>query len=474
MTPARRQTAPGTAVLSRKAVAAAVPVALAAVLAATTPASAGTVGAAGAGDPYFPLQGNGGYDVRHYDLRLGYDTSTGRLTARAVLSALATRRLGRFDLDLSGLKVTGVSVDHAKASFRRRGQELVVTPRHALHAGRRFQVTVDYQGKPGPVTDPDGSTDGWIPTDDGAFVANEPQGAMTWFPANSHPLDKALYDITITVPEGRTAVSGGVLVSRRTRGGHTTFHWRQSAPTAAYLVTATIGRFKVERYTTPDGLEVYNAVDPREAAAAAPVLRKLPSVLAWESARFGPYPFRAAGAVVDRAPQVGYALETQTRPLYDRAPDLATLVHESAHQWFGDSVTLTRWQDIWLNEGFATYAEWLYSEQHGGRTAQQAFDALYARPAGDDLWAYPPANPGSGARLFDTPVYARGAMALQRLRVTVGDATFLRVLRTWAQDHRHGHGTTDQFIRLSERLSGKKLDRLFHTWIGTAGKPAKP
>ncbi|MGI5142089.1 M1 family metallopeptidase [Streptomyces sp. CA-106110] len=474
MTPPRRKTVRRTTVLPRQAVATAVPVALAALIAAGGPAVAGTAGASGAGDPYFPFEGNGGYDVRHYDLTLGYDTGTGHLDGKAVLRARATQRLTRFDLDLMGLKVTGVSVDHVKASFRRNGQELVITPRHALRAGQDFRVAVDYQGKPKPVTDPDGSLDGWIPTDDGAFVANEPQGAMTWFPANSHPVDKASYDITVTVPKGRTAVSNGVLLSRRTVGGHTTFHWRQAEPMAAYLATATVGKFDVQQYTTRDGIKVYNAVDPREASAAAPVLKKLPSVLAWESKVFGPYPFRAAGAIVDRAPKVGYALETQTRPVYDRAPDLSTLVHENAHQWFGDSVSLTRWQDIWLNEGFATYAEWLYSEQHGGKSAQQTFDALYARPASDGLWAFPPANPGSGAHIFDTPVYARGAMALHKLRTAVGDATFFRILRTWAADHRGGHGTTAQFVRLSERLSGQDLDALFHTWIGTTGKPSAP
>lgn len=451
-----------------------VPVALAALFAAAGPAAAGTVGSSGAGDPYFPRAGNGGYDVRHYGLSLGYDPSSGHLDGKAVITARATQRLTRFDLDLKGLKVTGITVDHTKAAFRRDGQELVVTPRHALHRHQDFRVTVTYQGKPKPVTDPDGSLDGWIPTDDGAFVAGEPQGAMTWFPANNHPSDKASYDITITVPKGRTAVSNGVLLGQRTAHGRTTFRWRQSEPMAAYLATATVGRFKVERYTTPDGLKVYNAVDAREAAAAAPVLKKLPSVLAWESGVFGPYPFKAAGAIVDRAPNVGYALETQTRPVYDSAPDLSTLVHESAHQWFGDSVTPTRWRDIWLNEGFATYAEWLYAEQHGGRTAQQIFDGLYASPAGDDLWAFPPADPGSGAHLFETPVYARGAMALQKLRTTVGDKTFFRILRTWATDHRGGHGTTDRFTRLAERLSGKDLDQLFHVWIGTAGKPSAP
>ncbi|MFJ4201396.1 M1 family metallopeptidase [Streptomyces sviceus] len=447
------------------------PLALTALLGAAAPSSTGS---SGAGDPYFPLAGNGGYHVGHYDLTLRYDPDSRRLEGKAVLTARATERLTRFDLDFKGLTVTGLTVGHAKAGFRRTGQELVITPQRALRKGERFTITVTYKGKPSTVTDPDGSLDGWIPTDDGAFVAGEPQGAMTWFPANNHPTDKSSYDFTITVPQGRTAVANGVLLSRRTSHGRTTFRWRQSEPMAAYLATATVGKFKVEQFTTRNGIRVYNAVDTREAAAAAPVLKKLPSVLEWESKLFGPYPFRAAGSIVDHAPNVGYALETQSRPVYDRAPDLSTLVHENAHQWFGDSVSLTSWKDIWLNEGFATYAEWLYAEQHGGDSAQKSFDGLYAKPASDELWEFPPGNPGSGANIFGTPVYARGAMTLHALRTAVGDRAFFLILRAWASGHRYGHGTTAQFERLAERVSGKDLDGLFRTWLDTPGKPNQP
>ncbi|WP_020117939.1 M1 family metallopeptidase [Streptomyces canus] len=447
------------------------PLALTALLGAAAPSSTGS---SGVGDPYFPLAGNGGYHVGHYDLTLRYDPGSRHLEGKAVLTARATERLTRFDLDFKGLTVTGLTVGHAKAGFRRAGQELVVTPQRALRKGQRFTITVTYKGKPAPVTDPDGSLDGWIPTDDGAFVAGEPQGAMTWFPANNHPTDKSSYDFTITVPQGRTAVANGVLLSQRTTQGRTTFRWRQSEPMAAYLATATVGKFKVEQFTTRNGIRVYNAVDAREAAAAAPVLKKLPSVLEWESKIFGPYPFRAAGSIVDHAPNVGYALETQSRPVYDRAPDLSTLVHENAHQWFGDSVSLTSWKDIWLNEGFATYAEWLYTEQHGGDSAQRSFDDLYAKPASDELWEFPPGNPGSGANIFGTPVYARGAMTLHALRTAVGDRAFFPILRAWASGHRFGHGTTAQFERLAERVSGKDLDGLFRTWLDTPGKPNRP
>lgn len=361
MTPSLQQPTRRSAISRRGAlVAAGLPIAVVALLAtAAGPAAAAAAGSPGVGDPYFPLAGNGGYDVRHYDLTLGYDPTTRHLDGRAVITARSTQQLSRFNLDLNGLKVTRITVNEATAAFHRDGQELVVTPKNSIAKDREFRTTITYAGIPQPVTDPDGSLDGWIPTDDGAFVAGEPQGAMTWFPVNNHPKDKATFDFAVTVPQGRAAVANGVFLGQTTAGGRTTFRWRQSEPMAAYLATATVGTFKVEQYTTPGGLKIYNAVDPREAAASAPVLNKLPSVLEWESKLFGPYPFRSAGAIVDHAPQVGYALETQTRPVYDRAPDLSTLVHESAHQWFGDSVSITTWRDIWLNEGFATYAEWL-------------------------------------------------------------------------------------------------------------------
>lgn len=336
---------------------------------------------------------------------------------------------------------------------------------------------------PANITDPDGSADGWISTDDGAFVAGEPQGAMSWFPADNAPLDKASYTFEITVPTGYTAVANGVLTSQRSNGGKgskagkagtTTFRWNEDRPMASYLATATVGKFDVQRYTTASGIPVYNAVDPREAAGAAPALARIPAILDWESKLFGPYPFAAAGAIVDHAPDVGYALETQTRPLYDRAPDVGTVVHETAHQWFGDSVSLTSWQDIWLNEGFATYAEWLWDEQHGGPTAQARFDGYYARAATSSLWAFPTADPGKGENIFASPVYTRGAMALQKLRTAIGDPDFFAILKSWARIHRYGNGTTAQFVALSEKISGKDLGALFHTWIYTAGKPAQP
>ncbi|WP_331766328.1 M1 family metallopeptidase [Embleya sp. NBC_00896] len=448
---------------------------LTALLVGASQGGGATPGAPGAGDPYFPLSGNGGYHVLHYGLDLGYTPATRQLEGTADLTVTATQKLSSFNLDLSGLNVGSVRIDGKQAAFSRSGAELKVTPKHALDRGRKFHVVVTYSGVPANVIDPDGSPDGWIiQPDDSVFVANEPQGAMTWFPSNSHPKDKSTYDVAVTVPDGWTAVSNGRLRDRRSQHGKTTFSWRESQPMAAYLATASIAKFQTEQYVTAGGIPVYNAVVPSQAEEAAPVLAQLPAIIDAQTKLFGKYPFDSAGAIVEDAPDVGYALETQTRPIYDRAPDIDTLVHETAHQWFGNSVSLTKWQDIWLNEGFATYAEWLWDADHGGSSTAQKFADDYALPATDRLWAFPAGDPGDGAHLFAKPPYERGAMVLEKLRQTVGDKDFFAILKAWATDHRYGHGDSAQFIALSEKISGEQLDAMFATWLYGQGKPATP
>jgi hypothetical protein len=336
-----------------------------ALLAAAAPAGAATFtpGAPGAGDPFFPLAGNGGYDVGNYSLRLDFEPQNNALDARAVISARATQDLSRFDLDLRGLHVGKVTVDGTAAGFTRDGQELVITPAAGIRKGRGFEVAVAYDGHPNPVIDPDKSKDGWIPTDDGAFVVNEPQGSPSWYPANDTPKDKATYDFAITVPKGRTAIANGLLLGTTDNGATTTWRWRASDPTAPYLATATSGIFETRFGTLPSGLPEYSAVDPQTRQFGS----KDPNPqLAWQRLAFtgpavalftelyGAYPFESVGGVVDWAPNVFYSLESQTRPMYWVIPSELTVVHEVAHMWFGDSLTPELWPDIWLNEGFAT------------------------------------------------------------------------------------------------------------------------
>jgi aminopeptidase N len=431
-----------------------------------------TIGSSGTGDPYFPLQGNGGYDVQHYDVTFSYDPPTRRMVGSTRITATTTQELSRFNLDFTGLTVREVVVDGAPATFSHQGQELVVTPRAQLTNGRSFTVSVGYDGSPSHVVDPDGSPDGWIVTDDGAYVAGAPQGTMTWFPGNHNLLDKATHTFRVTVPEGTTVMSNGYMVSRVSGGGQTTFHWDSTDPMANYLATATLGRFSFSATRTPLGVN-YVAVDPNVGSAANGPVQQTYSIVSGLSAIFGPYPFWVTGGIVDNARFVGYAMETQTKPIYPLPPDTALVVHEMAHQWYGNSVTPTLWRDIWLNEGFATYAEWLWSERNGGTTAQQHFSSRYARAASDPFWQVRPGDPGA-VDLFHPAVYSRGAMTLHALRTTVGSRVFFYILRAWADEHRHGHGTTQQFVDLAERLSGRQLDGLFQRWLYQTGKPTFP
>ncbi|MEV6481480.1 M1 family metallopeptidase [Streptomyces sp. NPDC051576] len=434
-------------------------------------------GSAGVGDPYFPQAGNGGYDVSHYALNLEYAPETPTpLTGTATITARAGQNLSAFDLDLKGMQVKSLTVQGRKARWTRRGQELTVRPSAALAEGETFRTTVRYSGTPGTITDPDGSQEGWLPTADGALALGEPTGSMAWFPGNDHPSDKATYDITVTVPKGLRAVSNGELRTETTTGaGRTTSTWRTTQPMATYLATVAIGHYDITRTTLSNGLPVYVAVDPHEAAASSKVLARLPEIMEWEEYNFGPYPFSSTGAIVDRRGDAGYALETQNRPFFPGAPDTATLVHELAHQWYGDSVTPKTWRDMWLNEGFATYAEWLWSEDHDGDTAQQTFDALYRSGGDADVWAFPPAEPTSAAHISDSPVYERGAMVLHKIRRTVGDARFYDILQGWAAAHRHGNADTADFTAYVERMApGKDFSGIWKDWLYGDGKPAHP
>jgi aminopeptidase N len=434
----------------------------------------GAPGGSGVRDPYFPKAGNGGYDVEHYDLTLDYTPATRRLTGTAVITARATQGLSAFDLDLAGLHVDSVTVEGRKARFNRAGQELTVRPHDDLSSGETFRTTVRYAGTPQTLTDPDGSKEGWLPTADGALALGEPVGSMAWFPGDNHPSDKAAYDLTVTVPKGLQAVSNGELADQYTKDGRTTFHWHTPQPMASYLATVAVGHFDLTHGTGPHGLPILTAVDPTQAKASEKALARLPEIIEWEETNFGPYPFSSTGAIVDRPDDAGYALETQNRPVFPGAPDTGTLVHELAHQWYGDSVTPKSWQDMWLNEGFATYAEWLWQEDHGGDSVQKHFMDLY-RGDNEAIWAYPPAKPSSAAHISDSPVYERGAMVLQKIRQKVGDDTFYDIIQGWAAAHRHGSASTADFTAYVEKKAPHKdFTEIWKDWLYGDGKPARP
>jgi aminopeptidase N len=433
-------------------------------------------GSAGLGDPFFPLSGNGGYDVKHYGIALSYRPNSGRARARVAVKARALKRLRSFHLDYRGPKITLLQVNGHAAHFRRNGQELIVRPAQPLESGSTFGVIVRYRGVPHYITDPDNTIEGWVRTDDGVFIADEPRAAPTWFPCNDNPNDKADYSFRVTVPRPLVAIANGRLKSVSSKGSHRTYAWQETDPMASYLATIDIGRGILRHghiggVGRPGGVPFWTFVDRREADKSAPVLARLPRILHFESRLFGPYPFDAAGAIIDHKAGVDYELETQTRPIFDGSTTTSILVHEQAHQWFGDSVSLRTWPNIWLNEGFATYTEWLWSEAHGGHSARAIFRNLSHRPADSTIWDPPPGRPGEPVNLFAASIYVRGAMALEAVRLKVGKKTLLHILRRWATERRYGNGTIKQFIALSEEVSGRNLQSLFHKWLFEPGKP---
>ncbi|SHE47688.1 M1 family metallopeptidase [Streptoalloteichus hindustanus] len=442
------------------------------------PAGAGTEGpgSAGVGDPYFPTDGNGGYDVAHYDIRLKYQPSDDRLEGTTTIVAKPTQDLTRFNLDFA-LKVNSIRVNGTPVrTFTQQGKELQVTPATTLRRGSLLTIVVDYADTPSNVK-VDGTT-AWRRTSDGAVAIDEPHISSWWFPGNDHPTDKATFDISVAVPEGTEVLSNGVLKSNPTKYGWTRWNWRSTKPMATYLAFLAVGQYEINTKTGYNGQPFVTAYSEGlgeiEGAAKASIERT-PEAVEFLVGLYGDYPFEAQGGVVPKE-GLGFALENQTRPTYSPAffrngANMYVVVHENAHQWFGDSVSVQTWRNVWLNEGFATYSEWLWSEAKGEGTAQQLFDYEYGRrPADDPFWQVLPGDPGS-KQVFHNAVYDRGAMTLHALRTEVGDQAFFSTIKSWVAQKKYQNGTIEEFIAHAEKISGKKLGKLFETWLFTKGKP---
>ncbi|WP_232677748.1 M1 family metallopeptidase [Nocardioides sp. R-C-SC26] len=438
--------------------------------------TAPSAGASGAGDPYWPLDGNGGFDAQHYDIDVAYDFATGELTSVTTLRLRATQDLSRFNLDLLAAP-DSVEVDGVPAAYRfESGHEVVITPATPLRRGESAQVRVAGRWTPAELSYAGESN--WLADGREVVAINQPHMAPWWFASSDHPTDKATFDIEIEGPADVQAVSNGLLVSRTVDGERATTQWRTTSPMATYLAFFALGRYEIARGIRR-GLPWYVAVS-RELPTAARessmrLMRRTPAITSWLIDRVGPYPFESTGGLVTSL-GVGFALENQTRPVYPLmgSDALATVVHELAHQWFGDSVAVHRWRDIWLNEGFASFFEVYYRETHGGPPAQQWLTSTYGAAANHApaFWRIDIADPGRD-QIFSTPVYQRGAMALQALRHRIGERAFWRLVRTWVATHRGGNAGTAQFRAMAERISGVQLGAFFRAWLSAPRPPAR-
>ena len=428
----------------------------------------------GIGDPYYPADGNPGYNVSAYHVVMNYLPQHFSLSAVTTVHARASQRLPSFHLDLDGLRVEGITVDGRRATWTRSGEhELVVKPGRAIRAGHPFTTRVTYRGKLHSVND-GGAPSGFIRGGDASgagYLEGEPHGCATWFPCNDHPTDKARFSLAMTLPRRLDLVSVGDQ-GRTTSGSRhgdpvRTFRWRLTEPAATYMVGWYADDLTFRRSRLADGTKVISAYGPHHKRAMQRESH-LPEILRVLARRWGPYPApQAGGMFVDDF--IPYELETYTRPVYSTHTSLLTIVHENGHQWWGDHIALHRWKDICFNECLASYSQWIWQEHEGVN-----LDRLYrqqVRDRGDALFDGKLYDMGAGNE-FDDPVYVKGKFFVHALRNKVGDARFFRAMRGIQRDVGGGNLSMNGWRNQLENRTGVDLTTFWQEWVLETGRPS--
>ncbi|MBC9728494.1 M1 family metallopeptidase [Streptomyces sp. TRM68367] len=440
----------------------------------------------GVGDRLFPHLGNPGYDVASYDISFTYPGSNRKpLQAVTTIDAWTTTPLDRVNLDFAHGAVDSVEVDGERAAFSSAGEDLVVTPEVPLPEGSWTRITVRHTSDPVSAKGREG---GWVRTADGLAMANQADAAHLVFPCNDHPSDKAMFTISVTAPDGYTAVANGLPAGMEKTGAATTWTYRTQHPMATELAQVSIGRSTVLRRTGPHGLPVRDVVPTKHRAALEPWLRKTPDQIAWMESKVGRYPFETYGLLMADA-STGFELETQTlslferefftEPAYPRWYVESIMIHELAHQWFGNSVSPRTWSDLWLSEGHATWYEALYAEEKEDKPMAKRMKAAYGasdrwRAAGGPPAAPKAPEPGRKTGIFRPNVYDGAALVLYALREEIGRPAFERLERAWVARHRDGTATTEDFVRLASDISGRDLTGFFQAWLYGSKTPPMP
>ncbi len=428
------------------------------------------------GDSYFPELGNAGIDVQHYHLDIIPDFESETLTASVVLLIEATQELDEFNLDFWGFDISDLTINRIPVDFRRDEIELTVIPPETIAEGELFSLAISYSGTPREGLDTRyyfiGSA-GWIFHENGSFVTSEPRGASLWYPANDHPQDKATYSFDITVPESYVVATSGQLIEVVENDGFLIYKSEAIDPTASYLTTVHIGDFVLEESSTLSGIPIRNYFPRAYQDVASFIFSETAAMLTFYEGIIGDYPFEVYGSVVSDY-ELPFALETQTLSTFgtdildDTGRTHVTLAHELVHQWFGDSVSPARWQDIWLNEGFASYLSLLWAnEKYGSGVMEQILDDWYATVSDADFLSQSPNQIGNPTpnKMFHGAVYFKGALTLHALRLRMGDELFFSLIRNYYQTFQNGHATIEDFVLMASEFADEDLTEFFNAWL---------
>lgn len=445
-------------------------------------------GSPGLGDRLFPTLGNGGYDVLHYDLNVRYVNArpSSPIDGTVTLKAVTTQDLSRFNLDFGGDAVGGVKVNGRKASFRRHGDELVITPTRALRKGQVFSVTVShFTARPVKSKTGEQLSVPFFVTADGSATGGQPNAMHKVFPSNDHPRDKASFTIALNVPKGRTAVANGQLQSKKTHQGRTTWTYRQRQPMATELTQLVVGDYTVVNRGRAHGVRVRDVIPTRLVKKYKPIVAVAQSQIGWMEKRLTQYPFDVYGSLLVDA-EVVLALETQTLSIYDvsgwsmfpRSIWEPVMNHELAHQWFGNDVSPYEWSDVWLNEGHATWYENTYAADKGylKGTFTGYMKAQYAQANQLRADHGPVAQPVSGAfeDVFSPNAYGGGALVLYALRQKIGAAKFASLEKAWVTKYSGRSASTADFVALASKTSGQDLSVFLKDWLYGTKVPPMP
>lgn len=434
----------------------------------------------GVGDELFPETGSSDVDVQSYLVQVTIDPDRELMDGVVTVVADIVDEIDVLPLDQVGLDIASVQVDGADTTFETTETELLV--QLPANSGSTVSVRVEYSFDPSGATSAVGLPAGWFENErsNDSYVLNEPAGARTWLPSNDHPSDKATWTFELSVPDGVTAAANGSLVTRATTDGVTTWVWSELEAMPTYLVQVIIGKYEVVVAdpivsTTGESIDLIHVVPAGERTTFDAAFESIDEQMRFFEERFGPYPFERYGlAFVNDLS--GLAMETQGRSMFG-ADDFASgeltflaellLSHELGHQWFGNAVSPATWSDLWLNESFATYAEWLWLDE----IELQPLDAqvelmLERRQQGGESTGVP-----SVSELFGFLRYEGGAPIVHALRLTLGDDAFFALLSSWTADNFGTSQTTATFIDLAEDFHGEDLTVFFDEWLFAGDLP---